>query len=381
MAYQQMSTAKRALYLDQIRAIVVAFVIAIHVPMAFGGIGWSGVRIPVEESISSFTIGFFRWYSYALNSFIMYMMFLISGYFVPRSVHKKGVLRYLKGRLLRLGIPFLTGLLLLNNASKLLGMLTPSSPLAGLPWNDIPFNRVGVLWFLVVLFAFDLLYRAWVALRGDRFAVDTSVPSPRLRSWLVSAISLGILEALMMSQTDIWGTLGRSVFDGIGAQGMHIFTYLFLFVLGCKASFHRWFERLDAHLVVKWFRLSMFLILASLAFFLSLAFNPSLVNDSAIVAPLMCFLYPFIAWGILSYLLLWFQRNEERLGPWLATAGVNSYGAYILHTLVLVLVLMSIGFTGLNPWIIVISATVLTTVVSFGVAGQLRRVPLIARLI
>ena len=96
----------------------------------------------------------------------MYTMFLISGYFVPRSVHKKGVLRYLKGRLLRLGIPFLTGLLLLNNASKLLGMLTPSSPLAGLPWNDIPFNRVGVLWFLVVLFAFDLLYCAWVALRG-----------------------------------------------------------------------------------------------------------------------------------------------------------------------------------------------------------------------
>lgn len=381
MACQQMSTAKRALYLDQIRAIVVAFVIAIHVPMAFGGIGWSGVRIPVEESISSFAIGFFRWYSYALNSFIMYMMFLISGYFVPRSVHKKGVLRYLKGRLLRLGIPFLTGLLLLNNASKLLGMLTPSSPLAGLPWNDIPFNRVGVLWFLVVLFAFDLLYCAWVALRGDRFAVDISVPSPRLRSWLVSAISLGILEALMMSQTDIWATLGRSFFDGIGAQGMHIFTYLFLFMLGCKASFHRWFERLDAHLVVKWFRMSMFLILASLAFFLSLAFNPSLVNDSAIVAPLMFFLYPFIAWGILSYLLLWFQRNEERLGPWLATAGVNSYGAYILHTLVLVLVLMSIGFTGLNPWIIVISATVLTTVVSFGVAGQLRRVPLIARLI
>ena len=52
MAYQQMSTAKRALYLDQIRAIIIAFVIAIHVPMAFGGIGWSGVRIPVEESIA-----------------------------------------------------------------------------------------------------------------------------------------------------------------------------------------------------------------------------------------------------------------------------------------------------------------------------------------
>ena len=162
---------------------------------------------------------------------------------------------------------------------------------------------------------------------------------------------------------------------------MHIFTYAFLFFLGCKASFHRWFERLDAHLVVKWFRLSVFIVLSFLGLFLVLAFNANLAGNFAKLVLLGNFLYPFIAWGVLSYLILWFQRNEDRCGPWLATAGVNSYGAYAIHSLVLVVVLMAVGFIGINPWIIAISATLLTSVISFGLAGQLRRIPAVARVL
>jgi len=42
---------KRSCYLDQIKAVIVALVIALHVPMAFGGMGWIGVRIPVEGAV------------------------------------------------------------------------------------------------------------------------------------------------------------------------------------------------------------------------------------------------------------------------------------------------------------------------------------------
>ena len=100
-AFQLSMSLKRSLYLDQIKAVIVALVIALHVPIAFS-FGWIGVRIPVEGIVGPFFTGFFRWYGYAINSFIMPMMFLISGYFVPSSVHKKGVLRYLQGRLQRL---------------------------------------------------------------------------------------------------------------------------------------------------------------------------------------------------------------------------------------------------------------------------------------
>lgn len=372
---------KRSLYLDQIKAVIVALVIALHVPMAFGDISWIGVRIPVEESVGPFFKGFFLWYNYAINSFIMPMMFLISGYFVPRSVHKKGAWQYLQGRLKRLGIPFVCGVFLINNSSILLGRQSPGSPLAAIPLSHPPFNSVIVLWLLVVLFAFDLLYCAWVWLRGDRYEVDTSIPTPRMRSWLISAVVLGFLEVVMTMQSELWSTLFRSRLNGLGAQGMHIFTYAFLFFLGCKASFHNWFERLNSHLFMQWLRFSLFLLLSLFRLTMAFSFNADLLGNPARLIFLGKFLHSFVAWGILSYLFLWFRRNEDRFGKWMATAGINSYGAYVIHSLVLVVVLMAVGFIGINPWLIAMISALFSILISFRLAGQLRRIPAVAKIL
>jgi hypothetical protein len=359
---------------------MIALVIVVHVPMAFG-ISWMGVRIPIEGNAVPFFGGISIWFGYLCNTFFINMLFLLSGYFVPRSVHKKGIAHYLKDRLRRIGIPFLVGLLLINNASLLLGRLSPSSPLAELPLSEIPFNYVSALWFLVVLFLFDLLYCTWVALRGDRFSVDTSVPAPQLRSWLISAFVLAILEVVMVKQSYLWIALARSPLNGLGLQGMHIFTYAFLFFLGCKASFHRWLERLNTHLVVRWFRFSVALALCLLAIALVLTFNGSMSSVSGKLSLLGTFLSPFIGWGMIAYLLLWFQRNENQCGQWLATAGVDSFGAYVIHPLVLVIVLTAIGFIGFNHWLIALAASVLGIMISFGISHQLRRIPSVARII
>ena len=374
-------SVERSLYLDQIKAVIVALVIAIHVPMAFGDISWIGVRVPVEGVVGPFFKGFFGWYGYAINSFIMPMMFLISGYFVPRSVHKKGVLQYLQGRLQRLGIPLVAGMLLINNSSIWLARQSPGSPFAGKAFNDLPFNTFIVLWFLVVLLAFDLLYCSWVWLRGDRYAVDTTVPVPAMRSWLISAIAFGILEVVMAMQTNLWSALSRSPLNALAIQGPHVFTYAFLFFLGCKASFHQWFERLDTYLVMKWFRFSLFLLLSLLGLSMTLSFNENLIHEPAKIVLLVYFLYPLIGWGVMSYLIMWFERKGDRIGKWLAIAGINSYGAYIIHSLVLVVVLMAVGFIGINPWLIAMISTFFSILISFGLAGQLRRVPAVAKIL
>ena len=380
MTYQPISTKTRVLFFDQIKALMIGLVIAVHVTLAFG-MSWMGVRIPTEGSASPLfevTCGLFI---YLCNTFFMCMLFLISGYFVPRSVHKKGIARYLKDRLLRIGVPFLVGLLFINNASILLGKLSPASPSAELTWREMPFNHIGVLWFLIVLFVFDLLYCAWASLRGNHFAVDTTIPTPQLRSWLISAIALAILEVVMSTRSELWAALRSSPLDALGMQGMHLFTYAFLFFLGCKASFHRWLERLNAHLVVRWFRLSIALALGLLAICLALTFNGSMSAEIGRLSLLGAFLNPVIGWGVIGYLLLWFQRNEHCCGQWLATAGVDSFGAYIIHPLVLVLVLEAIGFIGLNHWLIALAASALGIIISFGITHQLRRIPAIAKII
>lgn len=361
---------------------MIALVIAQHVLLATLIPGaWFGIHIPSDGSAHPLFTGISAWSLYFLNTFFMYMLFLISGYFVPRSVHKKGVKRYLKERLLRIGIPFLFGLLLINSSSLLLGRLSPGSAMADMPWRDLPFNQLGVLWFLVVLFAFDLLYCGWVQLRGDRYAINTSVPTPQLRSWLIGAVVLAIIEVVMATQTQFWAAVARWPLGGLQIQGPHIFTYLFLFFLGCKASSHRWLERLDAQLIMRWFRFSFALALGLLGIYLALAFNGSLSNEIEKVSLLGSLLNPFIGWGMMGYLLLWFQRNENRFGQWLANAGVDSFGAYIIHTLVLVIVLETIGFIGLNPWLITAAGISLGIIISFGTIHQLRRIPAIARVI
>ena len=371
---------KRSLYLDQIKAVIVALVIAIHVPMAFN-IGWIGVHIPVEGTVGPVFKGFFAWYPIAINSFIMPTMFLISGYFVPRSVYKKGIGQYLNDRLVRLGVPFFMGMLLINSSSTMLSKLSPSSFYAEIPWSNLPLLNTYVLWFLIVLFAFDLLFCGYVVMKRERYEIDETIPAPGMQSWLISAVALGVIEVVMTMQTSLWSALLRSPLSALGIQGPHIFTYAFLFFLGCKASCHRWFERLDSRLVMKWFRLSVFLLLGLFGLYMALSFNVDLLDNPSRLFMLAYFLYPFIAWGIMSYLILWFQRNEDRFGTWLATAGINSYGAYVIHTLVLVVVLLAIGFAGINPWLIAITSTVLSVCISFGLAGQLRRIPAVARIL
>ena len=78
---------------------------------------------------------------------------------------------------------------------------------------------------------------------------------------------------------------------------------------------------------------------------------------------------------------MWFQRNENRFGQWLAAAGLNSYGAYVIHTLVLVVALLAFGFLGINPWLIAIISTAVSVFISFGLTGQLRRIPAVAKIL
>ena len=114
---------------------------------------------------------------------------------------------------------------------------------------------------------------------------------------------------------------------------------------------------------------------------LSLSFNTSLIELPARLILRDKFPDPFIGWGVISYLILWFQRNEERLGPWLATAVINRHGAYILHSLVLAAALLEVSFIGINPWLIAITVTALSIAISFEIADQLRRIPAIARVL
>lgn len=96
------------------------------------------------------------------DSFMMAAMFLLSGLFTWPSLRRKGVSDFLRGRLLRLGLPFAIGAVVLMPAAYYAVELRshPSGPGFGAFWWKTvtvgPWES-GPIWFLGVLLAFDML--------------------------------------------------------------------------------------------------------------------------------------------------------------------------------------------------------------------------------
>ena len=93
--------AKRLHFADYLRVMLTVLVIAHHAGAAYGptGGGWpvsSPQRTPLLRPF------------YGVNPmFFMGLFFLLAGYFVPAAYERKGAAAFVKGRLVRLGLPTL----------------------------------------------------------------------------------------------------------------------------------------------------------------------------------------------------------------------------------------------------------------------------------
>ena len=89
----------RLYFLDNLRIALTILVIAHHVGQAYGPTGGSW---PIQESARARILGPF----FTVNrSFFMSLFFLISGYLMVMSYDRSRPLAFVKGRLLRLGVP------------------------------------------------------------------------------------------------------------------------------------------------------------------------------------------------------------------------------------------------------------------------------------
>ena|SRR5438477_77773 len=91
----------RETYLDSLKVLLTALVIAHHAGQAYGP---TGGRWPIFEPERAGILGPF----FSVNAgFFMGLFFLISAYFVPLSFDRKGGSAFLRYRFVRLGVPLL----------------------------------------------------------------------------------------------------------------------------------------------------------------------------------------------------------------------------------------------------------------------------------
>ena len=373
------SKKDRLVFLDQIKAIMIALVIATHTILV--GTLFSNDLKQIIESAPNYEVISF-WFGWICNTFYMNILFLISGYLVPNSVHKRGVASYVRHRLLRLGIPLIIAIVLLNNITPFAGLFIPNSTVFGQEFSTLPLNRIGPQWFILVLIIFNATYCCWAFIRRKEFTIDNTKPVPGWRSWLISASILGVLELMMGHFTGFWADLKDSNLDGLGYQGMHIWTYGFLFFIGCKAASHRWLERINKRLALTWLRLSLVLTLALLASNYSAFLAAPNKVSLELITPLMTFLTPLIGWGFIAAIVTWSQANERLDSDWLTKAGNDSFGAYLIHIPLLAGAMVTFYLLGIkNIWVLGLGSTSIAILLSFVASHQLRKIQVIRQII
>jgi peptidoglycan/LPS O-acetylase OafA/YrhL len=327
--------ATRELYIDRLRVAMTALVLLHHTAITYGANGgWFWYEQKPSGALSSTLLTFF---CATDQAYFMGFFFLLAGYFTPHSLEKKGYLRFLVDRFLRLGVPLLAFILTLG---PLTGAMAQWADGKGF-WATFPaiWQRriviVGPLWFAEALLIFALAYCGWRAVCGSPLTDSQRIarPVPKGGWWLLSALGVGA-AALAIRQIVPTGV------NIISLQLGYFASYIFLFALGIAAWRYDWLRQLSwskarAWLIVAgitWFALPLIIALASHAKTSGGIFSGALSPQAILYA----FWEPLVAWGIIAALIVLFRERmnaHSALWEWL---GRRAFAVYILHPPVVV---------------------------------------------
>lgn len=326
------------------------------------------------------------------QAWFMGAFFLIAGYFAPGSYNRKGTGSFLKDRLIRLGIPLIFWIFVLNPISEIGYFLMPAS-LTGITdpltwqsfWQIYPdLLGIGPMWFVAMLLIFSFGYVAWRVLTRNRASTstrDSSVPG-------YGQIVLFILALALVSYlVRIMIPLGKSVFEFPTLA--YLPQYLSFFALGTIAYRHNWFRTLPGRMGVVGFVAALLAtaLLFSIGF---LSFLKAIENASPQIPP-----FGFGTWQSAVY-TLWdtifavgmslaaitffrrFFNKESKFGSFLSQ---QSYAVYIIHIPIIVFLAYALRGIELAPLLKFAVASLIVLSTCFVVAYIIRKIPGVSRIL
>ncbi len=274
------------------------------------------------------------------DTFFMALMFLLSGLFVWPSLKRKGSARFLRDRLLRLGVPFAVaaGILmpLAYYPSYAATDADPGFLAYARAWLSLGFWPSGPAWFIWLLLVFDAVAAGLYAL-GRRWTASTQVPRllgmdghPSVFLAILLVVStLGYIPMELTFGAERWLTLGSFSFQ-VSRLLLYATYFLVGLRMGASGAESRFLAR-DAALARRW---PIWLCAGLAAYALRLAFIVTLVLPVAAAhrpLPLSLRLLGDVALvlccGIISLAFIaLFRRLVVARGPAFDSISASSYG-------------------------------------------------------
>ncbi|NTZ05403.1 acyltransferase family protein [Burkholderia metallica] len=376
LAYRQDSAVAvhRNAGLDALRACLTLLVVFHHCAITYGAVGgWYYHEVAAGPSVESALLTLFC----AINqAFFMGLFFFLAGYYTPPSIDRKGALRFLADRLLRLGLPLLVYGFLIGPATIALAQSGAGHPLTDTLrhlWRKGTFEN-GPMWFAEALLIFSavavLLHIAFphtVARDTNRLA---RVPSDTTLA--AAALLTGIAALALRSRWPV----GINVW---GLQLGYFASYVVLYAAGCRTARVHWIEHLPARQVRLWSRIALLALpVLPLAYLLAKHVSAWRGRPQEVI---YAFWEPLVAWGTILFLVSRFQQHFDRLtGAWQPLSR-RAYAIYIIHPPVLVAVALAWRNVPAAPFLKFAVTGSVACVACYLIAGLLLRVPRLASIL
>jgi glucans biosynthesis protein C len=381
-----MSPSPTSLALSNLRAIVILIVLSFHSMLAylvwvpitaapdFGSPPYAWRAFPIVDSHHFFGFDLFCAWQ---DVYLMALMFFMSGLFVWPSLQRKNTLGFLRDRVLRLGLPYGFGIVvLIPIAFYPAYRVTAADPSVAAYWETwlaLPFWTDGPLWFLWQLLALNIVVAGlhWLAPGALEALGRWSAKAPTHFAGYFAAL-LAISAAAYVPLAIVFTPWEWSSSGFLSLQFCRPLLYAVHFFAGVGigiAGIERGIVGVDGILARHWAR---WLAAALASLFLWMGFTGLTMNGPApmalrVVADLSFVVACATGGFFLIAASLRFATKQSRL---LDSLSANAYGLYLVHynfvvwlqyallgaaTLALFKASMVFGGTLVASWIVVLA--------------------------
>jgi len=379
---------KRIVSFDYIRTTVIILVLLHHAVLAYTTFAFLNPTNPIDTF--SPVVDSQRWSGFDLialfnDTYMMSLLFFISGFFVWRSISRKGNRIFLRDRFIRLGIPFVIGVPLLIPLAYFPAQLEVELIYGGSTnffdfWLGMVrsgFGTAGPLWFLWLLLAFNVLvvvlYRIAPHLGGSILSRLSSLFNRPLAFFgvLFGISTVAYLPLVLLFGFDHWTTIGPITF-----QTSRILLYLAYFLVGTAIGVYgidrTMFNAKNKFASRGWIGM----VVSPVSFFVMLIF---LVNPTGLIFYGIAFTFTCAA-AVLGFIAIFLRFTKQRRGI-IDSLSNNSFGIYIIHYVIVIWLqfwLLEIQLPAILKASIVFIGTL---ILSWGIIAAIRRIPVVARVI
>lgn len=377
-----MSKKPKILYVENLRIILSVLVVIVHMACTYGGPGgWSYS----ENGAGLWTVLPLTVLNATSQSFFMGMFFLFGAYFTHLSFQKKGTLRFVKDRFIRLGIPLAMTYYLISPFTSWILWPVKHQGQSNLSFIELWMRGdrfgVGVMWFAEAIIYFSILYMlVRLLIPWLRKKEKLSLPKIKSIQILIAAILLGLITFIARFEFPLFtGSHGTNFNLG------HFPQYIFLFVLGIIAARYK-----SDHLVTlkqaknwMWFSLAMIFIGFPLLFFVGGAQGgdiSSYFGGTSWQSLGFSMWEQVIGISIMVALIGIFKEKWNNQSRFESSLSGSAYAVYVFHPPVIVWV--SLLFRDWEAMLLVkfIAITPIAIVASYGVALIIKKIPVLKKI-